>query len=584
MKKKWKKKVIIIGIIILVIAGVGWMTVANKKPKIEYTTVKAVKGQLIQTVSETGAIKPIDELELNFLNSGKVAVISTQVGANVKRDDVLAKLDDSDYLIRAREAQANLTVAQARLDKLLAGASSEDIAVAEANYQAALDNLEKTKQSSAEAVAQAQKTYDDLMNQEQTGTKSPYRQSYENRADGLLTSLDNKLIVGTSALDAVKRITDDSDLKNYLSVRNPQYLTNTKTTYTSASAALDAAAAKKIDDAGDIKALTAYYNSMLNALNLVFKDLNYCFNSLEYSVTAFDFNQTELDTFKSTISAQSTTISAAIASLQSAKQSLDDAKVSLDNAVISSKNALTTAQIAENKQVASAQSSLKTAEAQLKLTSAKARSEDVSLARAQIQQAQSSLDLVRNQMENSTIKAPIDGVVSVVNYKVGEQTSAAKPAFVMIAENHYEIEIDVSETDIAKVKIGDPATVTLDAYGDSTKFDANVIFIEPAETVIQGVTYYKVKIDFVPGDKEVKPGMTATAEIKTAAKENVLMIPARGVIDKEGNKIVRILRNGNPVDSQVSLGLSGDGGMVEVLSGLNEGDEIITYTKDNTKK
>ncbi len=578
-----RKRFIFTVILVLAIAGITWAVLANRKPKIEYTTVKAVRGKLIQTVSETGTIKPIDQLELNFLSPGKLAVINTDVGKQIKSGDSLAKLDDSDYLIKAREAEANLTVAQAKLNKLLAGASSEDIAVAEANYQAAQDNLDKTQTSNAEAVAQAQQTYDDLINQTAGGTKSTYRQSYDNKVDALLTTLDNKLIVGVAALDAVKRLTDDTNLKNYLSVRNDAYLINTKSTYILADNALDAANAKRPADASDIAGLTAYYNSMISALNLVFKDLNYCFNALEYSITAVDFSQATLDADKTTISTQSTTISTAVASLQAAKQALDDAKVALDNATISAKNTLATAKITATKTNSAASAGLKTAEAQLKQITAKARSEDVALARAQVSQAQSSLDLIRNQMANDTIKAPIDGIVSQVNYKVGEQTMTTKPVIVMIAQNHYEIEIDVAETDIAKIKLDDPAAVTLDAYGDSVKFEGKVIFIEPAETVIQGVTYYKVKVDFTPGDKEVKPGMTATAEIKTAAKDDTLMVPARAVVDKEGNKYVRVLNGQTMTEVPVNLGLSGDGGMVEVISGVKEGDEIITYIKDNTK-
>jgi len=583
MKLKIRKRFLLILAIFLAIVAVAWNMYFNQAPKVEYTTVKATRGKLIQTVAETGTLKPIDELELNFLSPGKVSQIMVEVGAQVKKDDILAKLDDSDSLIRAKEAEANVLVAQARLNKLIAGASSQDIAVAEANYQAAVDDLVKTKDSQAEALKQAQKTYDDLMGFG-NGTKSTYQQTYENRAESLLTTLDNKMIVGVAALDAVLRITDDNDLKNYLSIRNEQYLIDTKNAYTLAKNTLDATASKKPTNSTDLKALNTYYSSMINSLNLVFKDLNYCFNALEYSLISTKLTQAQLDSFKSGIATQSTTISTAVNTLQSAKQSLDDADVALNNAIINAKNALNTAKATSDKLIVTAEARVKTTEAQLKQVSASARIEDIALSRGQLQQAQSSLDLIRNQITNNTIKAPIDGVVSKVNYKVGEQTSSAKPAMVMIAENHYEIEIDISETDIAKVKIDDLVVVTLDAYGDSIKFDGRVIFIEPAETVIQGVTYYKVKIDFTPGDKEIKPGMTATAEIKTASKDDVVMVPARAVIEKDGNKFVRVLYGTEPSDSLVKLGLTGDGGMVEIISGVNEGDEIVTYTKDNSKK
>lgn len=582
--KRIRKRFIFTVLAILVVAGLVWQFVFNKKSTIEYTTVKAERGQLTQTVSETGTIKPISELQLNFLSPGKIAMIPAVVGAIVLQDDVLAKLDTSDLAIKARQANADLTVAQARLNKLLAGASSEDIAVARANYQASVDDLNELQKSTTEAVAQAQNTYDNLVNVNAL-TKATYRQSVENKTEALLTALDNKIILGVAALDAVKRITDDTSLKYYLSIKNEKYLTDTKNTYTSASDALDLAQTKRPSDFSNTVGLTKYYNATITALNLVFKDLNYCFNALEYSITSSDLTQSELDTYKSGISNQTTTISTAVSTLQSSKQSLDDATVALANALVDAKNSLDTAKSSQAKLIATAQSRVKTVEAQLNQVSAKSRIEDIDLARAQVQQAQASMELINNQIANDTIKAPIAGVITQVNYKVGEQSTGASPVIVMIAENNYEIEIDVSETDIAKVKLSDPVKITLDAYGDAVKFEGRVMFIEPAETLIQGVTYYKVKIDFSPdAEHPIKPGMTATAQIITATRDNVLMIPMRAVLDKDGNKYVRILNNQTATEKPVTLGLSGDGGMVEVLTGVTDGEDIITFTKDTAKK
>ncbi len=579
-----RKRFIFTIIAILLAAGLVWQFVFNKKSTVEYTTVKAERGQLTQTVSETGTIKPISELELNFLNPGKIASLPAVIGAQVKPDDVLAKLDTSDLNIKAKQAAADLTVARAKLDKLIAGASLEDIAVAEANYQAAVDDLDKTKESSTEAVNQAQTTYNNLVNKDAVA-KSSYRQSVDNKTDALLTALDNKLIVGVAALDAIKRITDDNDLKYYLSILNEKYLADTKNTYVLAAAALNLAETKRPIDLTDGNGLTQYYNATISALNLVFKDLNYCFNALEYSITSGSFTQSELDTYKTNISTHSTTIATAISALQTSKQSLDDASVALANAIVDAKNALDTAKSSQNKLVAAAESKVKTVAAQLNQVKAKSRVEDIALARAQVQQAQAALELINNQIANDTIKAPIAGVITQVNYKAGEQSGSAKPVIIMMATNNYEIAIDVSETDIAKVKISDPAKVTLDAYGDSVKFEGRVMFIEPAETLIQGVTYYKVKIDFSPdAEHPIKPGMTATAEITTAVRDDVIMVPMRAVLDKDGDKYVRVLYGQAPLESLVKLGLAGDGGMVEVLSGVKEGDEVVTFTKDNGKK
>jgi len=583
MKFKLKKRWWLPLVIIMALAAI-WRFTFPSKPAVEYTTVPATLGQLAQTVSETGTVKPLDELDLNFLTPGKLTQITVAVGDQVKRGDLLAKVDDADLLIKARQAQANLNVSQARLDKLLAGAAAVDIDVAKANYQAAVDNLDKTRQVQAEAVTQAQKSYDDLSDQTGAGlTKTIYSQSYNNKAQALLTALDNKAIVGVAALDAVKRLTDDYTLKDYLSARNTQYLTDTKTAYLQAANALNRATVLKMTDVTDLSGLSAYYGAMLAAQNLIFKDLNYCFNSLEYSLPNINFTQSEVDAFKTAITTHSANIAAAINALQSAKQSMDEARVGWDNAALTAKNVLNTAKAAETKAVSAAEADLETAFAKLRQVTAPARAEDISLARAEVQQAKSAADLVANQIADSSIIAPIEGVVSQVNYKVGEQTSAAQPAVVLMTANHYEIEIDVSETDITKVRVGNPVDITLDAYSNSVKLSGQVIFIEPAATIISGVTYYKVKIDFVPGEVAVKSGMTATANIKTALKDKVIMVPARAIIDKNGDKSLQILVNGAPQERAVTVGLAGDAGLVEIESGVAAGDAVITYTKNNGK-
>ena len=124
--------------------------------------------------------------------------------------------------------------------------------------------------------------------------------------------------------------------------------------------------------------------------------------------------------------------------------------------------------------------------------------------------------------------------------------------------------------------------ITLDAYGDDLKFAGEVAFIEPAETVIQDVIYYKVKVSFLPGDTDIKSGMTANAVITTARLDNVLLIPGRAIIERNGSgKFVRILADNQAFEKAVTVGLRGDEGLVEIKSGLAEGEQVITFTKEN---
>jgi HlyD family secretion protein len=148
----------------------------------------------------------------------------------------------------------------------------------------------------------------------------------------------------------------------------------------------------------------------------------------------------------------------------------------------------------------------------------------------------------------------------------------------LMSDNNFKITANVPEVDVAKLSVGEEADVTLDAYGADVPFNAVVDLIDPAETVIQGVSTYKVTLRFVKKDERIRSGMTANIDIKTAKKEDVLYLPARSVITKDGKKYVKI-PNGltETLETEVTVGLRGSDGSIEILSGLNEGDTIVTF-------
>ena len=135
---------------------------------------------------------------------------------------------------------------------------------------------------------------------------------------------------------------------------------------------------------------------------------------------------------------------------------------------------------------------------------------------------------------------------------------------------------------LAKIKSGDTARITLDAYGDEEEFNASVISIEPAETLVEGIPTYKVKLQFDAQDERIKSGMTANIDILTAKKEDVVTIPQRAIITKGGEKLVRIVEElpkekiTNINEVTVKTGLRGSNGRIEITEGVKEGDKVVT--------
>lgn len=148
---------------------------------------------------------------------------------------------------------------------------------------------------------------------------------------------------------------------------------------------------------------------------------------------------------------------------------------------------------------------------------------DYSVQEVNVEQAQASVASAEAELAKSIVKSPINGVITNIDAKVGEIVPANKNIISVISYGDYEVEAFVPEADISKVKIGNSAKTTLDAYGDSIYFDTKVIKIDPAATVIDGVPTYKVTFRFISMDQRIKSGMTANLNILTSEKPMFLL-------------------------------------------------------------
>jgi len=197
---------------------------------------------------------------------------------------------------------------------------------------------------------------------------------------------------------------------------------------------------------------------------------------------------------------------------------------------------------------------------------------------AGIEQAAAGVASAEAEVAKSIIKSPIDGVITNMDAKLGEIVPASKNVISIISYGDYEVESFVPEADIAKVKIGNKASTTLDAYGSNVNFETTVIKIDPAATVIDGVPTYKVTLKFTTQDDRVKSGMTANLDILTNQKTNILILPNRVILTRDDGKYVTILKPADKSEMQdikITAGLRGSDGNVEIISGLNEGDKVV---------
>lgn len=255
-------------------------------------------------------------------------------------------------------------------------------------------------------------------------------------------------------------------------------------------------------------------------------------------------SNTVLDTYRANINTARTNITTTLANVNAKKQSIATL-------------VLTVAKVRD----------------ELSLLNAGTASEVVAAQEARVLSAQGELRKLK-------IYAPIAGTVTKVDAVEGEFANTAVPLLSIISDSSFEMDANVPEADIAKIKIGDKARVTLDAYGSDVLFPGHVVSINPAETIIDNVPTYKVTLHFDKADARIKSGMTANIDVATDSRANALSIPAHAVITKDGRKFVSILNaDGTSTDTPVTVGLKGSDGSIEVLSGLSEGARVVTSPK-----
>jgi RND family efflux transporter MFP subunit len=196
--------------------------------------------------------------------------------------------------------------------------------------------------------------------------------------------------------------------------------------------------------------------------------------------------------------------------------------------------------------------------------------------------ASSNYDIAVSNLDKALLKAPVNGTVTQLNYQKGEVIGSANPqSFGKLLSADLILEAKIPESDIASVKLDQTATATFDALGTDEKFDATVVEIDPASTVIQDVVYYKIKVRLAAIDKRLKPGMSGDIEIHIAEKKNVLLLPTRAVKQDGTTRYVEVKSadGKTAVRKEVKVGLEGSEGQIEIVSGVSEGDQVITETK-----
>lgn len=192
---------------------------------------------------------------------------------------------------------------------------------------------------------------------------------------------------------------------------------------------------------------------------------------------------------------------------------------------------------------------------------------DIAAAQARVDAAQATINLAR-------VIAPFAGTLTESYLLPGDQIAAGATAFRLDDLTSLLVDVEVSEVDINNVSVGQPVTLSFDAILGK-EYHGQVVEVAQTGTSVQGVVNFKVTVELTDADIDVKPGMTAAVNIVVNEMQDVVLVPNRAVRLVDGERVVYLLVDGQPVKTDIRLGPSSD--TVSVVAGgdIKEGDTVV---------
>jgi len=599
-------------------------------------TVIVRRGDLTVTVSSSGTIQPARSANLSFGTTGTVEKVLVDEGQVVKQGQELGALDIRDLNQQVVQSEANLQTAQARLEQAKTGnATEQDLAAQQANVAAAEAQAQKARTGNITQadIANAQAAIRNAeagLARARSGNVTPAdiasaEAAVRNAEAGLQRARTGNVTEAdiASAEAAVRQAEAQyqkvasgptADLVSAAQTRLTQAQQNFQKIAASASASKTSAEQNVTQAADSVRiAQTSYESAYWDnqkaqggvdpRTGKTFDELKLDEN-IEKQKYAEALRNAELQLSQAQSRLEQAKVAADNARQQeindvaNAQAQVDDAQVQLDELLKGPKSADVAAAQAQVDQaraqlqklrqggtaadIAAAQAQVDVAQAQLeKLTAASAPS-DISIAEAGVAQAEAQLTAAKLSRDKAVLRAPFDGIITNVGVVVGDNAAAAgaTSAFTLVDDSQLHLEVNISESDVAQVKEGQTAQVTIDALGTDV-ITGTVEYIAPAATVVQDVTTYLVRVELPDNNTGVRVGMNASIDIGTATKQNVLIIPTSAIRSEGNRRFVRIKQGEGFTDREVKLGLSNDVD-AEVVSGLEEGDTIAALGTEPT--
>ena len=510
-KNRTKLKYSLFALVVLILVIAAYFLFFSGNNENSNGLITVKKGEISEIVRITGKTLATKEVDLGFEVTGKIKQVNAPISANVKIGDSLVSLDTDQLRAELAIAQATLEADRASLSDTVDGTRPEEIAVSEAKIISAESSL-------YDAYSQLRDSHLDSY------TKAD--DAIRNRIDQFFTNpeTDPKIVFSTSDFNLEQKIESGrSNVKNTL-----ERLSANTTALIDNSEYLDYSEKIKTD-LGIVKNFLDDVAMMINTLD-----------------AGSSLPQSSIDGYKSSVVTARTNISGAVTALLTVEEKVRTAKTAL---LVAQQN--------------------------LNVLKAGSTGSQIKIAEAKVRQSEANVQKIQVQVSKSTLRAPFSGVVTKQDAKIGQVVSQNQTVMSMIGDEGIEIEAQIPEVDIGRVKIGNPVRITIDAFAGEN-FSGKITYIEPAETIIDGVVNYKstIRFDNVDTLARIRSGLTVNLYIETEYSDSALIIPQFAVIETDEGIFVEKDVNGKKERTAVTLGIRGEEGMLEIISGVEEGDKV----------
>src|SRR3989344_3607311 len=550
-------------LLLVLILGAGYWAYTSygtTSDETRYVMATVQKGTLIVSISGSGQVSASNQVDVKSKASGDIVGVYMTQGKEVAQGTLWATIDPSDANRAVREAETSLETAKLELDKLLEPLdeltllqAENSLTQAKETKQNAQDDLEKAYENGFNTIANAFLDLPALM----TGLQ-----------DMLFTSTAGLGLTGQWNIDYYENAISRYDTKSSI------YKTDTANKYSAARSAYDKnfqdyKSTNRSSDTDTIELLIDETYETTRSIAEAVKSTNnliqlYEDELVEHNLTPSSVANTHLTSLNTYTGKTNTSL----LNLLNAKNTIKNDK----DAIVSAERSIE--------------------EKELSLTKIKKGPDDLDIRakKIAIQQKEDALLTAKETLSNYYIRAPFDGVVAKISAKKGDSASASTIIATIITKQRIA-EISLNEVEVAKVKVGQKVTLTFDAV-EGLSISGEVAEIDTIGTVTQGVVTYSVKIGFDTQDDRVKSGMSTSAAIITSVKQDVLMAPNSAVKSQGTTYYVEIFDTAlpppaagtqgsassvSPRQQQVETGISNDTS-TEIISGLREGDQIVTRT------